>query len=151
MQSIKLTATQKSEDSKLSIDFVYSLSEVTKSKVLGTMLNEVFEFQAVACKHKTSRFMTNQITDIKLEIGDFVFDTEQIEKSDSMQLKIFRAKMKLRNTAQGRKNFATLVYDVIQYICRKQYEITFEELIEKLDEEILTSQIVKDFAAFELN
>lgn len=147
MQTIKIIATQKNkEGEKLSIDFVASLSDTTKSKVIGTMLNEIFEFQKVASKNRTSRFMTNEVTDIKLQIGSFEFDTEKIAESDSTVLKVFRAKMKLRNTPQGQKAFATLVYDTINYMCRKQYEITFEELIERLDEEILTSQIVKDFA-----
>lgn len=151
-QVVKISAKQKNADGEtLSIEFFANMQELSKSKVLGTMLNEIFEFQKVACECKTDRFKTNSVTDIKLQLGDYEFDTEKIASGDSQVLKIFRAKMKLRNTPQGRKHFAVLVNKIITYMSRVIYDMTFEELIESLNEEILESQLTKDFAAIALN
>jgi len=148
---VKLTAKQTTDNGSIELPFIAEFTNASKSKVLGTLLNELFEFQKIACKHRTGRFMSNEVTDISFSVGEITFDSSAILRGENKVLKMFRAKLRLRNNPKSRKDFATLVNDIIDYMCREVYEISFDELIEKLDAELLEFQLSKDIEKFALN
>lgn len=140
---VKLIAKQKTVDSNLQMSFIANVPKREKSAIIGTLLNELFGFMSLAKKHRTERYLSNAVTDVKFVIGSVFFDTESVKTSNCDAAKVLRAKMKLRNNAKGKKAFAQLVYDLIEFMSREQYKMTFEQLIANLDREIAADEILK--------
>lgn len=136
---VKLIAKQKTNDGNFVMEFKSKITRANYSKIVGTLLLDFFTYVSMAKKHRAANFKSNEITDIKLVMGDKVFSTE---KPTNDVLRNFRAKLKIRHNATGKKRFAKLLYDIFDYMTRTQENITFDELIERL-----TAQEVAEIAA----
>lgn len=143
---VTLIAKQKTADKNLAVSFTADVPKNNKGLIIGTLLNELFGFMSIAKKHRTERFLSNDVTDVTLKFGRVTLTTEGIKATGTTAEKLLRAKMKLRNNAKGKKAFATLVYDLCEYMTRKIKPITFEKLLEEIELEIAADSKEAKFA-----
>ena len=125
------------------LNYSVDITAGNKSKVVGTMLHELFEFMKLAKKHKAKKFLSNDVTDIKISFGDIALDTEAIKFVGTDYAKTLRARMRLRSSNEGFRSFASLFMDLCDYMTRAKYEISFEELIETLEIDADIDRIAK--------
>lgn len=133
---VTLIAKQKNADKNLAVSFSAEVPKNNKGLIIGTLLSELFGFMSIAKKHRTDRFLSNDVTDVTLKFGRVTLSTEEIKTTGTTAEKLLRAKMKLRNNAKGKKAFATLVYDLCEYMTRKVKPVTFEQLLREIETEI---------------
>lgn len=133
---VTLTAKQKTAEDNLAVTFSADVPKNNKGLVIGTLLNELFGFMSIAKKHRTTRFLSNEVTDITLKFGRVTLSTEDIKANGSTAEKLLRAKMKLRNNPKGKKAFAVLFYDLCEYMTRQIKPISFDKLLAEIEKEI---------------
>jgi hypothetical protein len=138
---VVLTASQKQTDGKIEMSFNAEIDKRNKSKIVGSLLNELFDFIDLQKKHRLTGFKSNEITDVKISLGDIELNTEMLTKFKGDRadvMKAMRMKMKLRNNPVGKKAFALLVWDIADLMTRelsnKSFELLIEELTDKAEE-----------------
>lgn len=133
---VTLIAKQKTVNENLAVTFTADVPKNDKGQIIGTLLHELFGFMSIAKKHRTQRFLSNEVTDITLKFGRVTLSTDDIKTNGTTAEKLLRAKMKLRNNGKGKKAFATLVYDLCEYMTRKVKPVSFAELLREVEAEI---------------
>lgn len=104
--------------------------KLDNSRVVGTVLNDLFRLVSLQQKTKTKFFNFSKPFDIRVKTEDVLIDTAKIKS-------IYKTRFKLNNTAKRKKSFAQAVYHVIDFATTKTEVLSYQELEKKLNNETI--------------
>ena len=121
MKTLNFSATQ--ESSKLT--FAVEISKGNESRVLGTLLNELFAWCTLQQSVKAKGIKFSEPIDLAFECGGLEFDTATVRRE-------LVQKLKLNKTAKSKRVFAQRFKAIFDYSVSEVRECTFTELLEGL-------------------
>ncbi len=125
-ESINLTIRFKQSDTCLTIEVTDVVTELTKQKVYGTALRELFEAVTLQSKTGARIFKLNQPVMISVKVNNIAVDTA----SANIQL---QNKLKLNKTAKSMRMFAQRFVAIADHITRVRKIVDITEVLASLD------------------
>jgi|13_taG_2_1085334.scaffolds.fasta_scaffold32161_1 hypothetical protein len=110
-----------------SLNLSFEVETLNQSKVLGTLLNELFAWCEVQRSVNAKGLKFSQPINLKFETEKQVFDTGTVNKR-------LTQKLKMNRTAKSKKAFAQKVKVIFDYSLREVNTVNFSDLIESLSE-----------------
>lgn len=121
MKTLIFTASQENT----SINFTFEISNGNESRVLGTLLNELFAWCTLQQTVGAKGLKFSQPIDLAFECGGLTFDTTTVRRE-------LVQKLKLNKTAKAKRAFAQRFKAIFDYSISEVRETTFADLLESL-------------------
>ncbi len=114
----------------LNLSFELPEFDASKSKVCGTLLNELFRWVELQRELKADGLKLNLPILLKFDVAGIKFDTGTVRKQAQQRLK-------LQNTPKGRKAYAKKFWATFNYATAKIETKTYAELVAGLETAIM--------------
>lgn len=103
-------------------------SQTGDKKIIGTSINQLFEFNSRLKKYGASHFKANSELSVIIAVNNEVLlDTYELNSQ-------YGFKLKFGNTAKSKKKFALCINDLVTWAAEDVKPVTLQELIESLSE-----------------
>lgn len=145
MKNISITAYQVGNagkrDVNTSVTFGAKVTDESINRVAGTALNELFAWISVQRAMGASGIALSLPIDLRFQVesedGEMstMFDTARpVNPADMSAIKILRQRLKMNNSAKGKRNFAQKFMALFNYATRSIMERDINSLIAEFDE-----------------